>query len=614
MPAKQPKDKIWISATELRNYMIRDPILDWLKINFKKKRFKKWEKRFGRYKKVLLKVFKSEGKTKKTLNCYLFSQGHEFEKKVVERIKQKVGIKNFLDLDDNQDPKCKNSFEETVKAIKTGIPVIHGGVLHNEKNNTYGVTDLIVRSDYFGKLFKKNPLTSLEVKIAAPILPEYHYRIIDIKFSSLPLRADGIHLLNSKHVPSYKGQLWVYNEALSNLQGYNPKKSYILGRKWSYESCKDHFHGDSCFDRLGVIDYEGVDSSYCLRSEKAIEWMRDVKSPESKNWVIDEPPLTRNELYPNMSNCYDNHWREVKYEISEKIKEMTSIWMVGTKQRELAHEKGVYKWTDKNCNSKTFGMNGETVGRIVDEILKTNRGKKIIRPDKIKNNVFGWKKKRRVEFFVDFETLGSMFTEFNDIENDTDKSFIFMIGVGHVDRQGDWDYKSFVCKERTPKEEIRICAEFTDYIVKIAKSYRCKDPKCFHWSGAERHEWDRFFERHRNSRLKKITAQVQSAYYWEWSDLLDVFKTEPITIKGCFNFSLKSVAKSMHRHGMIDTIWDNKCVDGKDAMMIAWDAYKDKNPLDSVEMKSVIEYNEVDVKVLMEIVDYLRKNKIEKRK
>ncbi len=597
---------IWISATELRNYMIRDPLLDWLKVHYKIGKLKK-------YKKVISKVIKKVNTN--TFHGYLLNQGNEFEEKVVEKLIEIVGANKFIRLYGEKDATSKVQFEKTIDAMKKGIPVIHSGLLHNDDNNTFGIPDLIVRSDYFSKIFNTSPLESKETKISAPNLISsrtkkpfnYHYRIIDIKFSTLPLRANGINLLNSNHIPAYKAQLWIYNQALSKIQGYNPMKSYILGRRWKYESCEGEFEGKSCFDRLGVIDYAGVDKCYSVKSQEAIKWVRDVKSPAAKKWQIDKLPLSRPELYPNMSNKHDEPWGEVKKQISENINELTSVWMVSTKHRDIARENGIYSWTDKKCDASSMGINGEKIGPIINAILKTNRGKTKFKPSKISNNVHGWSIKGKVEFYVDFETLGTMFTEFDNVENSNEKTLIFMIGVGYIEPETkQWIYQDFTCANISKSEEVKICTEFTNYITDVARRYKCKHPKCIHWAPAEPIEWERFYDRYYLKDIDAIVQKTQSVYGWEWVDLLDVFKSEPITIKGCFNFSLKSVSNSMKTHKMIKTIWDNDCVDGRDAMMLAWNAYKKNKPLESSEMKSIIKYNEVDVKVLYEIITYLR--------
>ena len=97
--------------------------------------------------------------------------------------------------------------------------------------------------------------------------------------------------------------------------------------------------------------------------------------------------------------------------------------------------------------------------------------------------------------------------------------------------------------------------------------------------------------------------------------ILDVFKNEPITIKGIFNYGLKNVAEKMYEYKMIDTIWDDKNIDGKEAMIYAWgcDKISKKNKYNISEMplmKEIIKYNYYDCKVLEEIMNYIRKKMI----
>ena len=62
----------------------------------------------------------------------------------------------------------------------------------------------------------------------------YHYIVIDIKFSTLPLRANGKHLLNSGSYPAYKAQCLIYTDAIGLIQGYTSRYAFILGRRWKY--------------------------------------------------------------------------------------------------------------------------------------------------------------------------------------------------------------------------------------------------------------------------------------------------------------------------------------------------------------------------------------------
>ena len=76
---------------------------------------------------------------------------------------------------------------------------------------------------------------------------------------------------------------------------------------------------------------------------------------------------------------------------------------------------------------------------------------------------------------------------------------------------------------------------------------------------------------------------------------------------------MKGIAKAMHHHNLIETIWDsdNPCSNGLTAMVLAWKVYnktkiKDihKHPV----IQDIIKYNIIDCKVLWEIINYLRNN------
>ncbi len=76
-------------------------------------------------------------------------------------------------------------------------------------------------------------------------------------------------------------------------------------------------------------------------------------------------------------------------------------------------------------------------------------------------------------------------------------------------------------------------------------------------------------------------------------------------------FGLKTVAKSLRRHGLIETDWEDNVTDGLGAMVGAWSCYKEAAKTDSpvVEidlMHDIHKYNEVDCKVMMETIRYLR--------
>jgi len=545
---------------------------------------------------------------------------------------------------------------ETFNSMKRGDPIIYGGILHNETDKTYGVPDLIVRSDWLSSIaspWGNEGVPSYEeeeeMKTKAPLLGDnsWHYVIVDIKFSTLTLCSNGKTILNCNSFPSYKSQLYIYTNALGILQGYVPSKAYILGRRWKYtqrgvsfESCSN-----SCFDRLGVIDYQNFDQQYISKTKSAIQWVRECRSTEAKKWNVFEYPLTRPELYPNMSNTYDSPWRVVKEDIAKQNKELTSLWNVGVREREIAHSRDIYRWNSKECEASKIGIRGKYTQRILNKIIKTNRGVKkrkqkhhpkkrgilknvrcitkknkvqLVRPAHIKSNIFWWRdipfsdKNTPLEFYVDFETINNVMTDF--ITLPVTRSFgksnemVFMIGVGYIDPQTtDWVYKDFTCDKLNSRSELTMSLEFVDFIESkwdewrgLYPSINNRSPTFVHWASAEVTNWNKI----RNINRGKLPN-------FQWLDLMKLFKDEPITVKGCLGFGLKEVSKAMKSHGFIKSIWeeDTQCIDGPSAMLCAWKASKETSDLRTAPViQEVKKYNEMDVKVLQEILKYLRIN------
>ena len=99
-----------------------------------------------------------------------------------------------------------------------------------------------------------------------------------------------------------------------------------------------------------------------------------------------------------------------------------------------------------------------------------------------------------------------------------------------------------------------------------------------------------------------------------WFDLWHrVVRREPVVVRGALNFGLKTFARAMHANGLIETSWGDSKVDGLGAMTGAWwcdsEVEATGGKLTDLElMQDIAAYNEVDCKVMMEIVRYLRDN------
>jgi len=607
--------KEYISASETRNYLLKNSLVDFIKYHpnkfYENETDEKGEPTREYVGNKPFSIALTSCNKEDDFVSFIKAQGTKFEHHLMTylySIHNTKEVTNILDIGGNganaKDPK---KAEETIEAMKQGIPIIYQGVLHDHSRKTFGIPDIIIRSDWINKLVKNASISkedSIRIAYIGDKQTPYHYRILDFKFTTLHLRADGIHLLKSGSIPAYKGQLLIYNQALGDIQSYTPPEAYILGRKWTYTKRGVIYKGHNALERLGIINYTTVDKEYIELVPKAREWLLDVKT-NGHTWSIHTSPM-KAELYPNMC-CYEDYMG-VKEIFSKDIKELTSLYRVSITNREHAHNLGIYNWEDPRCNIDTLKITGEKTRILVKKILDINRGEHLILPnlicnfqeigETVVNNIDFIKKKPGYEFFVDFETINDVITDFSKLPFIECKSLIFMIGVGYIENN-KWKFECFILNELTIKEEKRICEQFYNFIVN-----KSPNASLYHWSHAEETQWNKALNRHINcDRLN-------------WVDLLRVFISEPITIKGCFSFGLKDIAKAMFNHKMIETTWnESNCSNGLSAMLIAFKTYnetKERNLIasETPQLKEIRQYNEIDCKVLWDIIQYLRENLI----
>ena len=133
-------------------------------------------------------------------------------------------------------------------------------------------------------------------------------------------------------------------------------------------------------------------------------------------------------------------------------------------------------------------------------------------------------------------------------------------------------------------------------------------PLVFHWSPAETSSMSGALKSARARNPLRQAAWVEP----NWFDFLNrVMKKEPVIVRGPMGFGLKTVARSLKSHGLIQTEWPDGVTDGLGAMVAAWwcaDAARMQGVcLSDVDLMSEVSaYNEVDCQVMMEAVRYLR--------
>ena len=614
----------WVSATKVANYLLNDPVLDWYKTYFKKLQYNNYDNKsldIIDVKKITNGV-SSNSNNNNSLNI-LFEMGHRFEEKVVEYLKEnfpgqiKTVQNHYVPLNDYNMTLTKQYMQE-------GVPIIEQAPLYNEYNKTFGVADLLVRSDWVNKIIDSKPISPEDELLKAPNLTgNYHYVVIDIKWTTMDLCADGKKIRNSGRFPAYKGQLAVYNAIIGQLQGYTPPTAYILAKSYKYTTRKTTIQGFNCFDILGHVSYSDFDESYITSTQKAVEWIRNMRSNGS-SWSLIPPSVE--ELYPNMCNTYDSGYKKQKKFQSDEIKELTSIYMVGHKNRKIGHENGIYRYDDPNCKASKLGIYGKKVAPVVNQMIQMENDKDSsmkIQPRVISNDLYGWQKKIDIEFFVDFEMLNTQFYT-KDINLKNSKGitdFLFMIGVGY-EENNKFHYECFYADEITPECEnntvVRFIQFIEDRVSAHMKAYNIKDrglcfPKIFHWSPAEKSTLKHVENRHNNKLINKLSNVEFDLSVWDktvtWVDFCKVFREEPIILKGVKEgFGLKGIAKQMYKNGWIETQWeDHGPADGLGAMMDACKYYRDKKT-QAQTFINIIKYNYADCKVVWEIVNYLRNN------
>ena len=610
VPSSQSDWQEWASAASPRNHVNGDPLLDWLEL----------------YGDRLNAIPREE------LDDY--NADLDFGKFVAERAAEfRAGIRSLLAerhdvvtiARSRDDARRLDRARETFAAMQRGAPVIQRAVLRDAEHRNYGSPDFLIRSDVLRDLFPQD-ISEVEANAAAPDLESdsWHYRVVNVKYMTLELNAAGTELGNSGNA-AHKAELYVLNRMLGRLQGFLPPASYVLGRGWRRTQSGQTYVGDHALERLGPVPQTGAIARGIPIADAvaaALAWLRRVRT-EGADWqLLPQPSVS--ELYPNMTASGGGdltvdggsadgesaaQWVGVKKYAAGELKELTQLWQVGVSGRQKAHAQGIYRWDDPRVTPEAVGVGGAKRGAVLERLLtvnRTNNGPAVL-PARIEQDRQEWGEIPGVEFYVDFEFCSDLNDDFTNLPVKGGRPIIFMVGCGHVE-DGQWRFKSLATELLTSAEEARIIREWLAHMANVRDRLDPgnRQPRVFHWSHAETGAYRNAKERH---------GRPADWPELGWYDFLDkVMRAEPVTVKGALDFGLKSIARAMRRHGLIETEWDDgNPVDGLGAMVGAWRCDDDARRLgvkmsELSLMKDIAHYNEVDCKAIMEIVYYLRAN------
>ena len=408
------------------------------------------------------------------------------------------------------------------------------------------------------------------------------YTVIEIVNNSIQLKKkNGNTLLNNTKNRVITNTLMINNFLLGMHQELIVDKMYVIGNKYN---TSELYTNDKI--NVGIVSYLENEVTYNNLLKDARQWFKFLKNNFTK---LDE---TSDILQINMKNSSDSPWHTVKKEIAYRRKELTLLWNVTTENKKQANENGIYKYTDPGCNSEIFGINGKK-SEILDKMIMINSNKKKIIPNKIVNNYNNWRKKSKIEIFIDLEFIMSV------PELNLDKPFITMIGLYIVINKKK-EYKCFYLEKVNKKCEKTLLKEFVSYIKMLETSYNSK-AIFYHWSNAEPCYIG-----------KALTQYGLEKKEFKWVDLMKVFMQEPIVMRGVFDFKLKSITNKLSECGYISNNYCNlECQDGLSALYLMYKYYNISYEEASIEEKKtiksdLIKYNKMDCEVLKDILYFIR--------
>ena len=413
----------WVSPGRTRNWMLGDPLIDWLRL-------------YGRDCDYIPKQEQENYVKELDFLEFIFERGQKFEAGILRLFEQRYEVATIAH--DYSDIASLGKAQETFAAMQRGAAIIYQGVLWDAQNLNYGSPDFLVRSDVLSHLFPNN-ISAKEAAISASALGDggWHYRVVDTKFTTLHLNAAGTELDNSGSGPAYKAQLYIYNRMLGRLQGYLPPRSYLLGRGWQLTSRGETQRGSDALARLASVLQEGAIANQVPIAdevERALAWIKRLRA-EGSGWQL-LPTPSISELYPNMSGVDDGEmmldigpsewesgdesgdsdelWVGVKKWLADELKELTRLWQVGVGKRKQAHETGIYRWDDPRITPGTVGVSGPTTEPTLRQILEANTGDgPVVLPLRIEKTKDEWYAVPGLEFYVDFEFCSDLNDDFS---------------------------------------------------------------------------------------------------------------------------------------------------------------------------------------------------------
>lgn len=665
-----PDPSRWVSMKSFTGYLLSDPILDWLdEYRYEPEVVALQDNMFSKTAIDRLKnkdnLFRS---LKESFLSFCRDRGYKFLSvtPLEERDRESLSVRRF---------------RQTVKAVQDYVPVISRPVLLNYKKKVFGIPDMLVRNDIALEYFRfRYPDTTTGFRYLMTdkkrekgyVLVCFTLRkdILSNRYEDPSCKTDNTCYVRDRvktfclpPPPGVRRSLRIankkvvdYNDDISDSSdSLDTDKRFF--RKWD-KVLRVRYAGyseivDSILPDKGpctLTAFLGSEFSYISDPEsvnsvkkdvlKGADWVRTIKK-DGRKWLIslnpenDSPYPEDTRLMPNMCNKYDQRWRKIKKIMAERWGEITLLWYCGIEQRRRACSKGIFSWKDISKRSYEIVNSFYTEKdekrpveisrrrRIIESMINLNRSSdKVFQSRDQKNHsepyydIKAKKADQAKEFFVDFEIIPNIGSK-ESLRRDQPKGMIYLIGMGWIDRLGDWQFRSFVASDLTCSAEKKMMKKWWGSIRDITEEFGALKAVLYHWSGAE----PRFLNvamNHNNNHVQDIEDDIESGYV-EFRDLMEMFLDSEVVIRNVWGYSLKDVAKGLYLHGLLPEVWEmgekgdkgNIVSSGEGSVTTATRCYrqavqKDIDIQHVPSFASLCTYNQMDCRVLYDLLNFLR--------
>ena len=440
---------------------------------------------------------------------------------------------------------------DTLKVINAKTPFIFEPYLCNEKCEVHGYIDMLIRINYFIKMFEE----SLPKKIIDNLKEEQRkfgkiYVIVDFKYSGLKINKD-YSLNGNAKVKKQKIQLRVYHRLLKKIQPKVSQYSFILCPNIAN---KKILNTRNTLKSIGYFDHKRKEASDIDKKiVNAIDWIRNMKI-QGRNFQLLPQPLDKH-LEPVPTDFDYPHANIIK-EYKKRITENNN-------EDDLN-----FPFFNKICLSK------ESYSKLVP--------------------FYG----NKYTLFIDNETVIKYWTNsFKNFPEMDGCSGAYMIGVVICKGGKEIGRIQFTPDELTEDGIYQVHKDFNNLI--INKLGLENISKIYHYGYAELTDFNGFIRdetRHKELLFFKNFAKNKSLF----EDLCEVIKSIKLPITG--GNGLKPVSKFFNQHKKITTVYDE--MDGLLTIPLIIKYYGNKEKYSEI-FRKISEYNYKDCVVLKEIVEVL---------